>query len=489
MGTLGIELSDAGAQAVSLDEQGGSQGLGLGEPGGRFPACALAKGEDLVLGSAAQEASYITPRSVNSLFLDDLSLKTSTLEGWSKPVAHSQLAYRFLAELERRAREEAEAIDRVALAVPGHYLEATEQAEERLGILLGILGDLELPVTGMVDMAAAALHSEGLWNVREGECLAHVDMHLHAMHVAVFIKRGGLRRVRFARLPQHGFGRMLERFTAAMANRFLKETAFDITEDRSIARAFYGQARDMLFTLTQLGEASLEVSTREKSRRMTISREIAMFDLAPQVEALTRIFQRAAREFVGSAKPTQILLSHRAAAIHGLKESIATLDMGEVRELPAESGAFGAANYVKDWEVPARIDEVRVETGIFLESQPTAPKADGLRLVSGDGRLDPTHIVCDGVAYPLEGEVFRIGVGDGGGFDLAVDGGASATDREIARLERSGGSWTLAEPEDGAGGEGGGAAVAASRPLRAGDALEAALGEETKPLLLVRCLD
>ena len=191
-----------------------------------------------------------------------------------------------------------------------------------------------------------------------------MDLLAQAIHISVFHKRSGLERVYFSRLPQYGYNRILDRFTSTMANRFLIETSFDITEDRNIERAFHAQAREMLSNLGKMGEASLEVSTREKSRQMTISRDLAAMELAPQVKALTQLILRAVNDLANGDDEIQIAISDRAANIQGLKSAIIAEGLGLVKELQPESAAFGAANYGKDWDVVDQLDEVRVEVGI-----------------------------------------------------------------------------------------------------------------------------
>ena len=200
-----------------------------------------------------------------------------------------------LADSTEKVREEVGYVERVVLAARP-FLEDSEKSEERLGILLGILSDVGMPVAGIVDMAAASLHSEGLWNVPDGKRIFHVDLLAQAIHISVFHKRSGLERVYFSRLPQYGYNRILDRFTSTMANRFLIETSFDITEDRNIERAFHAQAREMLSNLGKMGEASLEVSTREKSRQMTISRDWPLWS-SPSSESTNATYLKSGKRF------------------------------------------------------------------------------------------------------------------------------------------------------------------------------------------------
>lgn len=487
MATLGIEMSDVGVNCVVIEDDGASHVLKLADGSDSFPAYAYARAGELTFGSDAQEMAFVYPRRTCSEFIDDLSFQATNLDGHYSRLMYSQLAYKFFVELADRIKNEIGEIDRAVIAAPGHYLEENEKSEERLGLLLGILSDIGIPVAGIVDMAAAALYSEGLWNVPEGERIFHVDLLSQATHITVFHKHSGLERVYFARLPQHGFSKMLERFTTSMSKRFLVETSFDITEDRMIERAFHAQTRDMLFNLGRSNEASLEVSTREKSRQMVISKDLAAMELAPQVKALTQMILRAVNDFANSDEEIQIALSGRAATIQGLKGTIVSQGIGLVKELQPESGAFGAANYGKDWDVVNKLEETRIEVGISILGNPETldvrQKIATIR-VSKDGRsLSPTHIVCDGLAYELSGDSFSIGIGESELFDLVADRNIAGKPVELCKLKLAGERWTL-EASEGAAFDGENDAI-----LKAGDAVEVLMQGSRKRLLLIHCID
>lgn len=489
MKTLGIEFSDVGVHCVELESDGTSRSLPLEKDSVYFPAYALVKDGDFVFGGEAQSVAPIYQRRVCSEFIDSLSFQYANLEGYDGRITHSQIAYKFLANLVARIMRESSDFERVVVAVPGHFLESNEKSEERLGLLLGILQDLKLPIAGIVDLSASSLASEGLWNLPEGDCVFHVDLLLHSTNISVFHKANGLERVYYSHQPQYGFSKILDRFSDTLAQRFLKQTAFDVREDRKIERAFYAQTKGMLFNLGRSGEASLEVSTREKSRQMSISREIAALDLASQVKVITQMLLRAVNDFGEDRGSIQIMLSSRTAAIQGLKESIVAQDIGRVQVLPSESAAFGAASLAKRWEVPEDFDQIRVETGIengFLNSSDMRSKGSydlsSIRLTKMGKSLSPTHIVCDGLAYELREDGFVIGVGESEGFHLVADRRGTGKPYEIGRLVSKNGKWMLTQDSDSA------LDTQTLSGIRAGDILEVTSQGSRKQLLLIHCM-
>ncbi|MCH6258298.1 hypothetical protein MLD52_17180 [Puniceicoccaceae bacterium K14] len=488
MTTLGIELSDVGISCVQLKEDGNSASVKLGVQSDHFPAYALAANGTYVFGAKAQSVSRIYPRRVCSEFLDNISFQTLKLDGAAGRITYSQLAHKFVGELVTRIRVHCDEIDRIIVAVPGNYLESDEKSEERLGLLLAILQDYDLPLAGIIDLAAASLYSDGLGTVPEGDSVFHVDLLLHATNITVFNKRAGLQRVYFSHQPQRGFAKMLERFSGALANRFLKHTAFDITEDRQIEQAFHAQTNDMLFNLGQIEEASIEVTTKDISRHMSITRDSVSLDLAPQVKLLTQTLLRAINDFGRESSRVQIILSHRAAAVHGLKESIQAQDVGHVRELPVESAAFGAANLGKNWAVCENVETVRVETGI---AQPNLMN-DGsdearfslcsISLIKKGKSLAPSHIVCDGLAYELVEDGFIIGLGESERFHLVVDRHGLGEPGELARLVKKNERWVLVEKSSES------VDVDSLSGVRAGDEIEVTIRGRRKKLLLIHCM-
>lgn len=488
MATLGIELSDVGISCVQLKEDGSASSLKLGVQADHFPAYAFVQGESFIFGAKAQSVSKIYPRRVCSEFLDNLSFQSLRLDGIAGRITYSQIAHKFIGELVSRIRLNCDEIDRVIVAVPGHYLESDDRSEERLGLLLGILQDYKLPLAGIVDIAAAALYSDGLASVPEGDSVFHLDLLLHAANITIFNKQDGLERVYFSHQPQNGFAKMLERFSSSLANRFLKHTAFDITEDRKIEQAFYGQTNDMLFNLGHSGEASIEVATRDLSRHMSISRELATIDLAPQVKMLTQMILRAINDFGRESNRVQIMLSHRAAAVFGLKESIQAQGVGQVSELPIESSAFGAANLGKSWDVCQEMETLRVETGIAPSRMVRDVIEDvrsglcSISLVKKGKSLMPTHIVCDGLAYELIPEGFTIGVGEDVRFNLVVDRHGAGESIEVARLVKKGDRWVLIDKNSES------LDTDSLSGIRAGDVLDFTIRGRRKHLLFIHCL-
>src|SRR5688572_19110263 len=157
MPTLGIEMCDAAFQAASCDG-GEVKCLSVidGKGALEWPGFAYHDGDKFFFGRAAEDQWFVHPRRVAHTFWARLAHEPSTIGPIGKTAVFSELAYHFLRDFMERAMT-GTAADKVVLAVPGAYLKDVGTEEEKIGLLLGMAGELKLPLAGVVDMACAAL--------------------------------------------------------------------------------------------------------------------------------------------------------------------------------------------------------------------------------------------------------------------------------------------------------------------------------------------
>jgi len=105
-----------------------------------------------------------------------------------------------------------------------------------------------------------------------------------------------------------------------------------------------------------------------------------------------------------------------------------------------------------------------------------------LRLVKQGKSLNPTHIVCGGLAYELGSGDFLAGVGESEEFDLVVERDLPGTPAELFRLRLEGDRWLLSESKSTI------IESVSESSLRAGDSFEVALPGRRKQLLLIHCI-
>src|SRR4051812_21886133 len=161
MATLGIELSDVGFRAALCGAGEDPQLLALAERQGasEWPGFAYHDGKKFSFGRAAEDMWFVHPRSVTHTFWSKLAHDPAGLQvaGSGKPPSSSQLAFYFLQEYLKQVSAAAPGVDKVVLAVPGSYLKDSATEEEKIGLLLGMAGELKLPLAGVIDSGCAAL--------------------------------------------------------------------------------------------------------------------------------------------------------------------------------------------------------------------------------------------------------------------------------------------------------------------------------------------
>ena len=245
MATLGIDLSDAGVLAA---ETRGEDYRLLPLPKGSevavpWPGFSWQEGARVVYGPAAEDAWFTSPRRVTNGFLARLTHDPVSLNVPGKVPSHSELAFRFLGEFIARVVADSGTPDRVALAVPGAYLRDAATEEERIGLLLGIAGELKLPLAAIVDLACAGLADPAAPALNPALPVLVIDVHLLAAEISLLAADRRLGRRAFAEVPHAGMAQLLKHLNGTMGNRFLRHTTFDILADGRIEQMFYRQTK------------------------------------------------------------------------------------------------------------------------------------------------------------------------------------------------------------------------------------------------------
>jgi len=276
----GIELCDAGFFAARAQE-GARQLVALeeGVPTRAWPGFIHRLGGEWVAGPAAENDWMVHPREVSHSFWDRLSLNEADLPG-SPPATCSELAYHFLKDFTHRVVTESGPFQRLGLAVPGSYLQTPEDEELRIGLLLGIAQDLRLPLVAVTDLASAALAASSRATLGEGPVIV-VDVHLHATELTRLEKRGGAwQRGKFLLMPNVGQVPILRHLMGTMGNRFLRQTAFDIQEDRRLEQVFYYDLKRFYEGgAARPHEQVFQINTTRRSYEMKATREQLSSDL------------------------------------------------------------------------------------------------------------------------------------------------------------------------------------------------------------------
>lgn len=486
--TQGLELCDANLQAAVSDGAHPSLLRVTAEEGGSsWPGYALRDGERFVCGQAAEDLWLIRPRNVIHSFWSKLSHEPTPLSGASRPLSYSEVAYAFLSRFTERLRAAAKPSTRLALAVPGAYLKDTATAEEKIGLLLGMVADLRLPLCGIVDLATASLCDPRAPRFNPARPVLHLDLHLHAAELSLLVAGERLERRAFLHLPGSGLIALLKHLTGTMANRFLRQTSFDVMADGRTEQLFYNQTK-ALFYGNEV-DFVYQVNTARRGYELPVKRDSLGADAQAFTDALLKSVLAFAEENHLRPGLCAVALTERASRVPQLEARLRGAGFVRFLHLPAGAAAAGAAQLASAlFAAPTDLADVPVLTAVpaeFAGRRLSAPwdvhvqKAKSL----ADQPPAPTHLVLEGVGLPLAGRD-RVTIGaQGQGATLPLPESFNPAANCCIVLERTAGRWQLEDPSP--------TEAATDRRVRidleTGDRLVFRTGSHSVDVLLAHC--
>ena len=414
MSTLTVELNDTGI--IVLDESQASSRTVDPSPG-----FALLEGNQIVTGVAAWRGSRLKPRFIHSRFWEGMDTSPLT-RPFPRKLTRADLIHAHLKEIWSSVKAN---VDDVIFVVPGFH------TEEQLGLLLGIGQSCGIPVSGMVDAAVAAA---GLGF--PGKTLVHLDLHLHRVVATKLRQSDELQRGRVEWNGKMGLLDLYDTWVKFIAQTFVHETRFDPLHLAETEQVLYQRLPQWLHGLCHQESAVLAIESGGKTHSIELTRQQVVRCVIPLYERIGQL----SNSVKAAGEPTTLLLSHRLAELPGLEQHLSVEPDTSMTPLSSVAAAAGAL---------ARKDQIRTSKGsgeltfvirLPLEDErrktkpPTVPGAASL---SEDDCI-PTHVLHEGVAYPITEEPFLLGVAlpeDGRGLNLAGMTGVSRTHCRIYRLD------------------------------------------------------
>ncbi len=490
MSTIGIELCDAGFLAATGDETE-PRLVEVADAGGatEWPGFCHLEAGNLTFGQAAEDMWFVHPRRVAHNFWARLAHEPSPLQSGAKPPSYSELAFFFLREFVTSLKRAAEPIDRVVLALPGAYLKDAATEEEKIGLLLGMVGELGLPLAGMIDMACAALCDPRASGFNPALPVVVLDVHLDGADLTLFTTDGKLERKDFIHLPQSGYAQLYKHLTGTMGNRFLRHTAFDILADGRIEQTFFRQTKE--FVAEAAAEWRYHINTANRGYEMVAKREQLAADSQGFVQGLVQGLQSFVHTSPHASEPCTIAMTQRTSRLPGIEPRLRAAGFNRLLHLPAGAAAAGAARIgATRLTAPADLAEVPVETAVPIADtrRSSAPlwHARLQKQRQGGARPAPTHAILDGIGHPLGAKPrYTIGMADLGADLPLPDTFNGADDCVVPLMQEGGRLWFV----DSAPGHtpGGAAAPAARTPIDAGDRLAVRCGDATAEIIFAHC--
>jgi hypothetical protein len=419
MTTLGIELSDSGLLTAACDTDE-PRLVEVADRAGavEWPGFAYADGTRVDFGRAAEDQWFVHPRRVVHNFWERLSLEPSTLQVGTRAAPYSELAFLFLREFTQRLAVASSPLEKLVLALPGAYLKDPAVEEEKIGLLLGMATELELPLAGLIDRGIASLCDPRAGGFSHAMPVVVIDVGLDSTDFTLCSTEERLRRRDFIQVPQAGLAQLLKQLTGTMGNRFLRHTAFDILEDGRIEQTFFRQTKEFLVSDAQ--EWRYQINTTTRGYEMPAKRAQLVSDAHVFVDPLVETLRAFLHNAPEAAVPCTLAMTDRALLVPGLESRLREQRLGRILHLPRGAAAAGAARIgASRLEVAGDLTEVPVETSV--------PLGDTKRLVSveWDARLHkpraaesrpvPTHAILDGIGHAVQlPSPIRIGLPEDG---------------------------------------------------------------------------
>jgi hypothetical protein len=417
MKTVGLELNGVGVLAA-VHEGNRVNLIDLNETSPRpgWPAFVLKQSDGLLFGQPAEDHCMEIPRQVCSTFLEELSHGSSHLGGTEKSPAYSELTYYFLRDVLDRIRERVGPVDRLHLAVPPAYLEEQYGRSEKIGLLLGMVGDMDVRLVGLGGSGLISLYRSPNPPPPPGVPIIHVELFLHSIQVSVMFREEEIRSQGCHRFQQLGFIQMMRVLSDAMADRLLRETAYDVSEDRRIEQSFYRKILEVLASDDRTRETVLEIQGGSRVRRLKITQDTLRADVRPYVESILNALDRVVRKLETQADRVVLVLSDRAERIRGLEVGLRGRGFQTIVKQGTGAAAFGAAWRASELEIPKELSMISVDESLPIVSGKGEGDETGVRPVLVRAERDdsvattaPSHVVMDGIAYSIDGNRFTIG--------------------------------------------------------------------------------
>lgn len=460
MSLLSIELSDAGILAAGglPPELRPVEGSSMVSPG-----VALQRDDQLIVGRSAADQARLYPKQTISRFWDRLDTAPLRRKGFTA-ATHAELAY---AHLKHIWLTLSSVTTDVVVCVPGHY------SREQLGLLLGIAGELGMPVTAFFPTALTAVDTTG------GSELIHIDLHLHRCEATYLTVDSDVVQVDTATIADGGLARLYGTWARTAAREFLQATRFDPMYSADSEQAVYRRLPDLLASLAAHPSVRFEMHNGKRSYHMALARSVMVEAVQPVYADISELVTTLiARNDLADRSPA-LQLSHRACGLPGFRELLAPLSPAPVQELALGAAALGA---LACW--PRLSASTGQQSPSRYTRRPAVDRPAGNHSAATDDSGQPTHLLFRHTAHPIGRNALVIGSAPGSdaGAIRLTGGRISARHCSIYRQGKS----VVLDNHSQYGTRVDGVDVKGSATLVSGQTI--AIGEPPAVLLLIECL-
>lgn len=281
----------------------------------------------------------------------------------------------------------------VLLAVPAGY------SREQLALLLGVINETGVRVSGLVDAALAACSLEAA-----PARVLYLDLELHQAILTVLEytggERSGLKRSRYEIALRRGVLDIQQTLLQFVAETFIRKTRFDPLHDASTEQRLVDQLPGWLSQLRGQEQITVGIQFGDRPLEVEIQRAQLIAAVEPHYVELLRLVQGARV----AGMQIELRLSSRIGTFPGLFERFGTLRDCEVRLLPKGAAALGT---LQNAATISRPDSLAL-----VYHLPIARAAGGEATAQPEAtpvQLRPTHLLFQGRAWRICDQPLVIG--------------------------------------------------------------------------------
>lgn len=372
MTLLAAHLNDAGIVVVD------SEKILYSEPG-----FALLEDDRLVTGAEAYANASLNPRRIHKHFWS--ALHTEPLP--DRRFQHLSAADLVSRQMEQLWRAVARPGDQLALAVPAYM------SNENLGLLLGIAGELEIPVVAMCDAAVCATRRH-----YEHAVPVHIDLSLHSSLLTRMLQEGQVRVDRSVVVADNGILLLYERWLKVIAEAFVQQSRFDPLHTAETEQMLQDRMPDWLLRASVDEAIDVEVEYRGVSHKAEIESLQLVASAAPVYQSIVS----SLRALFKAEETPAIQLSDRAARMPGLADTLKTRVGGEIFLLEPGAEARGLVHRCKP-----TLDGAGITLSRHLPWDQSPVEVQSADAGANGGQ--PTHLLLGHHAYSLRGAALVLG--------------------------------------------------------------------------------
>ncbi|MEM9401530.1 MAG: FHA domain-containing protein [Pseudomonadota bacterium] len=350
----------------------------------RQPGFALLDDEGISLGDAAEHVARLKPRRIDHRFWERMD---------TEPLGYSRFPNLSSADLVSRHLEQvwsavSGAGDQLLIAVPGYM------SNQQLSLFLGIASELNIPIAGLVDAAVAATRRE-----YRNAVPVHIDISLHKSILSRLSQDGQVLVERTEVIDASGLSGLSDAWIRKISDCFVHQSRFDPLHTAETEQALADALPHWLAASMRADSVSMTV----ESRGTNYTAEIESIDL---VSAAAPVYQRIAaqlRTLLRADEVPAVQLSDRAARMPGLADMLSARVGGEVFLLEPGATARGLLKR-------GALEQTGGAAVSLLKALPWDQAAVDIDvdIASNDG-TQPTHVLFDHVAYPVNDRPLVLG--------------------------------------------------------------------------------